>query len=418
MGVMLRRVTLYLMLCMLLGVSACAVPRTNPVSPVVNIKAGKSVTVEPGETLYSFARRNNASMREIIDLNRLQAPYDMLAGKTLKLPATDSDLPSVELGPVATENENAYKQKHKGKPVTTYTQVVPEKITQSRAAELADDSAYAPAPAVKTVSELQNEADAQFSKPQIADPRPDKTALESALNLKPMHFDKKHKHLAEVIKSIPSVPVTVPEKTIPEKKVPRSAASKPAGPKAIAPKPRVITSRPDPNDEDSASAPKKVAAVIPPELKAPSPEKNPEPEKKKPELHSRIEKPAEPKNLIWPVQGSVISTYGPKSNGLKNDGINIAVPRGAPVVAADGGTVAYAGSDIPGYGNVVLVRHPSGLMTTYAHLDRMFVQQDIVVAKGDLLGTVGTSGGVDTPQLHFEIRRDKEALDPSKYLYR
>lgn len=122
-------------------------------------------------------------------------------------------------------------------------------------------------------------------------------------------------------------------------------------------------------------------------------------------------------SFIWPVQGPVISTFGPKSTGLKNDGVNIGAPRGTPVVASDGGTVAYAGSGIPGYGNVVLVRHPSGMMTTYAHLERMFVQADTVVAKGDMVGSVGTSGGMDTPQLHFEIRRGNEALDPSKFLY-
>jgi murein DD-endopeptidase MepM/ murein hydrolase activator NlpD len=122
-------------------------------------------------------------------------------------------------------------------------------------------------------------------------------------------------------------------------------------------------------------------------------------------------------NFIWPLEGPVISTFGPKSNGLKNDGINIGTSRGTPIVSSDGGTVAYSGSDIPGFGNVILVRHANGLMTTYAHMERVFVQKDMIVAKGDMIGTAGTSGGLDTPQLHFEIRRGNEALDPSKYLY-
>ncbi|HVY12487.1 MAG TPA: M23 family metallopeptidase [Alphaproteobacteria bacterium] len=123
-----------------------------------------------------------------------------------------------------------------------------------------------------------------------------------------------------------------------------------------------------------------------------------------------------PGRFIWPVQGRVVSDFGPKPSGGRNEGINIAAGMGTPVAAADGGTVAYAGNGIPGFGNVVLVRHPDGYITTYAHLERMFVERDVAVAKGDLIGTVGTSGGLGAPQLHFEIRQGAVALDPSRYL--
>ena len=120
--------------------------------------------------------------------------------------------------------------------------------------------------------------------------------------------------------------------------------------------------------------------------------------------------------FIWPVHGQTVSTFGPKEGGTRNDGINIAAPLGSPVAAADGGTVAYAGSEIPGYGNVVIIRHADGYLTTYAHLERIMVDKDSVAAKGDVIGTVGSSGGLASPQLHFEVRKGAEALDPQKYL--
>ena len=392
----------------MLGLSACATTQRSTPSPSVSIKAGRSVAVQHGETLYSFARRNKASMREIIDLNRLQAPFILTGGTLLRLPATDADLPTVELGPIAKENENQYKQKHRGKPVTTYTQVAPELITEGRAQALAEGRE---GPIRHTPqSELQAEADNQFNQPNRAPTNAnDIKSATAVLNLKPLQFDQANKHLVETTKPTTAIVLSKPV-TDKKSKVIKTAKN----------------AKPDPNEIDIVVVPAAKAALakLPTEAKKAEvkPDLLPEivQESKKPEreMHSRIEKGAEPKNLVWPVQGTVISIYGPKSNGLKNDGINIAVPRSTPVLAADGGTVAYAGSDIPGYGNVVLVRHPNGLMTTYAHLERMFVQENIVVAKGDLLGTVGTSGGVDTPQLHFEIRRDKEALDPGKYLYR
>ena len=114
----------------------------------------------------------------------------------------------------------------------------------------------------------------------------------------------------------------------------------------------------------------------------------------------------------WPVRGTIISVFGPKAKGLDNDGINIAAPKGSPVVAARDGTVVYAGNEMKGFGNLVLLRHEKGWVTAYAHLDRMVVKKDGTVAKGGSIGTVGTTGGVASPQLHFEIRRNGVPVDP------
>ncbi|MDP2206931.1 MAG: LysM peptidoglycan-binding domain-containing M23 family metallopeptidase [Alphaproteobacteria bacterium] len=120
--------------------------------------------------------------------------------------------------------------------------------------------------------------------------------------------------------------------------------------------------------------------------------------------------------FIWPVRGKVISTYGPKPGHLHNDGINIAAPRGAAVAAAADGTVAYVGNDLASYGNLVLVRHANGLVTAYAHLDRVEVKRGDSIRRGQAIGTVGSSGTVANPQLHFEVRRGIESLDPARYL--
>ncbi len=120
--------------------------------------------------------------------------------------------------------------------------------------------------------------------------------------------------------------------------------------------------------------------------------------------------------FLKPVSGKIISTYGPKANSLHNDGINIAAPLGTPVKAAENGVVVYAGNELKGSGNLVLVRHADRWMTAYAHLDRISVARGATIKAGQKLGTVGSTGSVDRPQLHFEIRRGVNAVNPVPYL--
>lgn len=120
--------------------------------------------------------------------------------------------------------------------------------------------------------------------------------------------------------------------------------------------------------------------------------------------------------FMRPIDGKVISGYGPKEGGLHNDGINIKAARGTAVRAAENGVVAYAGSELQGYGNLILVRHADRWMTAYAHLDKMLAKKGDVVKVGQSIGTVGATGQVDSPQLHFEIRRGTQAVNPDPYL--
>lgn len=122
--------------------------------------------------------------------------------------------------------------------------------------------------------------------------------------------------------------------------------------------------------------------------------------------------------FIWPVTGTVISTFGAKGGGLYNDGINIAAAAGTPVRAAEDGIVAYAGNELRGFGNMLLIRHPDGWMTTYAHAEELLVSKGERVSKGQVIARVGSTGGVSRPQLHFEMRKGKKPVDPLDYLRR
>jgi murein DD-endopeptidase MepM/ murein hydrolase activator NlpD len=122
------------------------------------------------------------------------------------------------------------------------------------------------------------------------------------------------------------------------------------------------------------------------------------------------------KGFLWPVKGKVLSSYGGKSEGLQNDGINIAAPRGAPVRAAENGVVAYSGNELRGFGNLLLLKHTGGWITAYAHNDTLLVKRGDKIKKGQTIAKVGSSGSVQKPQLHFELRKGKKAIDPIKYL--
>jgi murein DD-endopeptidase MepM/ murein hydrolase activator NlpD len=116
------------------------------------------------------------------------------------------------------------------------------------------------------------------------------------------------------------------------------------------------------------------------------------------------------------VQGKVIGAFGSSKDGLKNDGINIAAPSGAPVLAAADGVVAYAGNELRGFGNMILLRHDGGFVTAYAHNASLLVKKGDKVKRGQTIARVGATGAVFGPQLHFEIRKGTQPVDPMTYL--
>jgi murein DD-endopeptidase MepM/ murein hydrolase activator NlpD len=118
----------------------------------------------------------------------------------------------------------------------------------------------------------------------------------------------------------------------------------------------------------------------------------------------------------WPVQGRIISEFGTKPDGGHNDGINVAVPLGTSVKAAENGVVAYAGDELKGYGNLVLIRHSNNWVSAYAHADEILVKRGDQVRRGQVIAKAGRSGQVNQPQLHFELRKGSRPVDPTKYM--
>ncbi len=176
------------------------------------------------------------------------------------------------------------------------------------------------------------------------------------------------------------------------------AEAKPAPP-APAPAPQ-----PMPRDMANAESPHSAwkASPVPPEAQQ-SPQKAAEPVGSLPSFR-------------WPVRGRVIAGFGPKPNGLQNDGIDVAVPAGTPVKAAEDGTVAYAGNELKGYGNLVLIRHSNGYVTAYAHASEILVKRGDTVKRGQVIAHSGSTGNVNSPELHFEIRKGATPVDPAQFL--
>jgi murein DD-endopeptidase MepM/ murein hydrolase activator NlpD len=114
----------------------------------------------------------------------------------------------------------------------------------------------------------------------------------------------------------------------------------------------------------------------------------------------------------WPARGRVIQGFKPGGN----DGINIALPEGTQIKAAEGGVVAYAGNELKGYGNLVLIRHPTGFVSAYANNGDIQVKRGDSVKRGQTIASSGQSGNVSSPQLHFELRKGSTPVDPTNYL--
>ena len=211
-------------------------------------------------------------------------------------------------------------------------------------------------------------------------------------------------------------PVTSPD--LPAAPDPREVASAGRPPPASPEKPSIVAA--------PISAPVPPAPPVPPAIAGPAPPAaKPAPAPLAPAVANPpapLEPPAATppaggnSAFLWPVRGHVLATYGSRTDGTHNDGINIAAPKGAAVQAADAGVVAYTGNELRGYGNLILVKHPNGWISAYAHCDLMLVKRGEKVTRGQVIARVGSTGNVSEPQLHFELRRGNRAVDPREVL--
>jgi murein DD-endopeptidase MepM/ murein hydrolase activator NlpD len=222
---------------------------------------------------------------------------------------------------------------------------------------------------------------------------------------------KYHKPLAEIAKANriePHTLVKVGDRiVIPGVRTAPQAAVKPTTPApaamAQAPQPKPVAA-PKVASIPAAPVATPTASVVTPAAR------DPEPPKTKTDVTSAMPK------FRWPVNGRVITAFGPKPSGQQNDGINVSVPEGTPIKAAEDGVVAYAGNELKTYGNLVLVRHSNGYVTAYAHASEIMVKRDDPVKRGQIIAKSGQTGNVAAPQLHFEIRKGSTPVDPAPFL--
>jgi murein DD-endopeptidase MepM/ murein hydrolase activator NlpD len=188
----------------------------------------------------------------------------------------------------------------------------------------------------------------------------------------------------------------------------KSAAAVPAAPAAVAAVQPAAASAPPATKMAATPGPQQTARLAQATTKVEEPAA--EPQVKAAEATGALP------TFRWPVRGKVITSYGAKTNGKSNDGINLAVPEGTPVKAAEDGVVAYSGNELKGYGNLVLVRHSNGYVTAYAHASELLVKRGETIKRGQIIAKSGQSGEVGSPQLHFEIRKGSSPVDPLQFL--
>jgi murein DD-endopeptidase MepM/ murein hydrolase activator NlpD len=180
------------------------------------------------------------------------------------------------------------------------------------------------------------------------------------------------------------------------------------------PAPQQVAARVEPQPAKPAAvaaAPQAVKPAAP--VAAPAPQPAPQPEVARAPAAEPEQTGAIGTDFRWPARGRVIAGFG--ANG-GNEGINIAVPEGTPVKATEAGTVTYAGSEVKGYGNLVLIRHDNGYVSAYAHNGSLGVKRGEKVKRGQVIATSGQTGNVTSPQLHFEIRKGQSPVDPMAHL--
>jgi len=381
----------FLPLVLAVFLAACGTRQTPAPVTVVDANTpvrGRSVTVRAGDSVYELARRNGVSVRDFIDANNLQPPYELREGQRLVIPAPEQY--TVQRG------DTLYGLSRQFGVGTTelarYNNLdAPYRLSAGQVLRIPSGSR----------PEVQS---ADTSAP--ADSVTPRSAARSRVEVVPSQGGA-----AAPVQSTPSRSSVSRVETLPETRAPAPSTSSPF----TAPSP---PSRPPAREtaRETAAAPAQGNQPA----RAPQAAPSSEPPARGRQEAAASAAPAVPARagtrFAWPLRGQIISDYGPKPDGLHNDGINIAAPAGATVAAADNGVVAYAGNELRGFGNLVLIRHADGWMTAYAHLDEIKVERNQRVTRGQAIGTVGQSGGVTSPQLHFEVRRGSRAVNPMEHM--
>ena len=355
-----------LLLAALLALAACGNPGPRSLPPVVNEQAaastgGGAYVVREGDTIYSIARELHVSVRSLIDANQLHAPFLVTPGQHLVLPGSGFYI-------VAKGDNLTVIARRTGVPFGTLARMnglsAPYllRVGQKLLLPVAETAATTVASAAPPPAAPPPAAPHTAPPPVPATP------------------------------AVSSAPVPVP--------------APPGVPEVLAVSPNAAPAAALPALPVPAAAVPPVAPPISTPTQTVALPATPLPEPPAKSGHG----------FIWPIKGEVLLEYGTTGHGQHNDGINIAAPRGTPVVAAESGVVAYAGNELRGFGNLLLIKHEGGWMTAYAHNDALLVKRGDVVKRGQKIAKVGDSGGVSQPQLHFEVRQGTRAIDPNSVL--
>lgn len=332
-------------------------------------------TVLRGDTVYNIAQRYNLALQDVINVNNLQAPYNLKQGMRLRLTSPQSY--KVREGDTVESVARMFN--------ASASQLT--KLNQMRAPyQLSAGQVLRLPPSMKPLAPL-------YTSEMLAAKRAQQQKMAAASKPGAARTGA----MGAPVDSTDIMPVeAAPVPGVVEREVLSSPAPVTAEPLGAPPMPAAVANNTTISSEAVANAPSQKAVNA---------------------ASTAVPARAGSK-FIWPVEGPIISTYGKKADGRSNDGVNIKAARGTKVVAAENGVVAYAGNELAGYGNLILVRHADKWMTAYGHLDGMVVTKGATVTRGQALGTVGQTGSVDSPQLHFEVRRGTEALNPEPYLSR
>jgi murein DD-endopeptidase MepM/ murein hydrolase activator NlpD len=322
--------------------------------PVVEVAGPRRVyTVRSGDAIDSIARALDTSRADLVDDNDLKAPYRIHPGQKLKGPATTAKAYVAQSGDTVGEIAKRFGVKPAALAAENNIRVG---ATIKKGQKLRLPSGYRDKGPLRTT--------VTTAPPPAAVPRP----------------------------TTPAPIYVPPAATTPSTPVPYTAG--PSTPRPYTPPPAASYPRP--------SGPVSAQPALPPPAALPSTGR-PIIESSAPPTEAEITAAGRGR-FVWPLQGETISDFGPKGTGQRNDGVNIRAALGAPVRAAAAGEVVYAGNQVPGFGNLVLVKHADGWVTAYAHLSSTEVKMREPVTQGQILGAVGQTGGVTEPQLHFEVR--------------
>lgn len=366
--------------------------------------AGLIIEVEPGDTLSSLAKQYRVSISELMSLNGLHSP-SVRPGQKLTVPAGKR---AVALRDAPVKHAAAYPAH------APAANLVPAPAALAAGPQVAPLAPQAPRSAVPAPAR-----DKPLAPPALGADWTGTHTLASGESL--YAIARRHGVKTADIQTVNGI--TDPNKLRPGTvlKVPANAAVAAAAPASIAVPPSSESLRPKILNEESRqnAETQKVAAlgVGPHALTDASPSAA---SKVEPAAAGSPSLTAPPKlggtgKFRWPVKGKIIAGFGPRGDG-HNDGINISVPLGTDVVAAEAGVVAYAGNELKGYGNLVLVRHDNNWVSAYAHNDQILVKRGDKVKRGQVLAKAGNSGTADQPQVHFELRQGSKPIDPLPHM--